>query len=204
MRTIFVTGIGTDVGKSVVSSILTEALQADYWKPIQCGLEPSTDSHGIQNLISNSRTKIHPEAYRLKAALSPHAAAAAENIQIDINKIMLPKTGNATLIVEGAGGLMVPLNENHLVADLIKHLKAEVIVVCNFYLGSINHTLLTCSELKRRNMKVTGLIFNGPYNKASAEIILAHSGLKVLGTIGQITSLDKSAIKNLADQFVGI
>ena len=201
MRKIFVTGIGTDVGKTVVCAILAEALKADYWKPIQCGLEPFTDSELVKTLLTNTASKIHPEAYCFKAPLSPHAAAELENIKIDLRKIVVPQTNNSTLIIEGAGGLMVPLNDTDVVAEMITHIKAEVVVVSRFYLGSINHTLLTCSELKRRNIPVTGIIFNGEYNKASADIILKQSGLKLLGKINNEKQLDKSMVTNYVSQF---
>jgi dethiobiotin synthetase len=201
MRKIFVTGIGTDVGKTVVCAILTEALKADYWKPIQCGREPSTDSESIKDLLTNTVSKIYPETYCLKGHLSPHAAAELEGVKIDLSKIIAPQTTNSTIIIEGAGGLMVPLNDTDVVGDMISRLKAEVIVVSNFYLGSINHTLLTCSELKRRNIPVTGIIFNGDYNKASADIILKQSGLKLLGRINNEKQLDKNTVSNYISQF---
>ena len=201
MRNFFVTGIGTDVGKTIVCAVLVEALKADYWKPIQCGAEPMTDSRSVKNLLTNTISKVHPEAYFLKQALSPHAAAELDNVKIDLTKIVLPETNNSTLIIEGAGGLMVPLNDTDLVADIITHLKAKAIVVSSFYLGSINHTLLTCSELKRRNIPVSGIIFNGKYNRASADIILKQTGLKLLGTIAHEEGFDKNTILRYASQF---
>ncbi|MFH0867509.1 MAG: dethiobiotin synthase, partial [Bacteroidota bacterium] len=134
MKNYFVTGIGTDVGKTIVSAILCEALQADYWKPVQCGSLDHTDSDVVRNLLSNNKSNIHPEIYRLKTAASPYHAATLENVYIDPGKIILPKTNN-DLIIEGAGGLMVPLNDNYLMIDLIKKLNAEVILVSQNYLG---------------------------------------------------------------------
>lgn len=204
MRKFFVTGIGTDVGKTIASAILVEALKADYWKPIQCGAEPSSDSVRISSLISNITSKIHSETYFLKQPMSPHAAAQLENIQINLSQIVLPLTQNENLIIEGAGGLMVPLNDEVLIADLIAYLQAEVVVVSSFYLGSINHTLLTCSELKRRKIAVAGIIFNGEYNKASADIILKHTGFKLLGSIKQEGNVNKELIKRYAVQFKNV
>lgn len=201
MRNLFVTGIGTDVGKTVVCAVLAEALKADYWKPVQCGTEPITDSLLVKSLLTNTTSKIHPETYLLKEAASPHAAARSEGVKIDLAKIVLPQTINPTLIIEGAGGLMVPINNSDLMADVVSHLQAEAIVVSSFYLGSINHTLLTCSELKRRNITVAGIIFNGEYNKASADIILKQTGLKLLGTIATENNFDKSAVVRYASQF---
>lgn len=201
MRKIFVTGIGTDVGKTIVCAVLTEALKADYWKPVQCGTEPLTDSQLVKRLLTNTTSEIHTEAYCLKNPMSPHAAGDMEGVRIDLKKIVLPETNNPVLIIEGAGGLMVPLNNTDLIVDMISHLKAEVLVVSRFYLGSINHTLLTCSELKRRNIPVAGIVFNGEFNKASAEIILKQTGLKQLGTIAHETNLDKNTITRYASQF---
>jgi len=201
MRKLFVTGIGTDIGKTVVSAILTESLKGDYWKPVQCGLATIADSEWVKQMVSNTDSVIHPEAYSFKNPLSPHAAAALENVEIDLAKITIPTSSNPVLIIEGAGGLMVPLNDKDLIVDLIASLKAEVIVVSNFYLGSINHTLLTCSELKRRNISVTGIVFNGTFNQASATVILKQTGLKHLGTIEQEVALDKSTIKKYSSIF---
>lgn len=197
MRKIFVTGIGTDVGKTVVCAILCEALQADYWKPIQCGVDDKTaktDSQIVKELVSNSKTKIHVEQYCFKNAMSPHVAAKLEVVEINIDTIKIPETNN-TLIIEGAGGLMVPLNEKHLVVDLIENLNAEVIIVSQSYLGSINHTSLTCSELKRRNINVIGIVFNGKSNEESEKIILNFSGLKCIGYINEETTFTKEVVK---------
>ena len=183
MRKFFVTGIGTDVGKTMVSAILTESLQADYWKPIQCGTEPQTDSQRVKQLISNNKSVIHPETYKLQAPMSPHAAAAIEGVEIKLEKFKLPVTSNKNTIIEGAGGLLVPLNTTHVIADLITHLQAEVILVSQFYIGSINHTMLTANELTRRNIKVAGILFNGEYAKSSAEYILSQTNYKLLGHI---------------------
>ncbi|HEY5407620.1 MAG TPA: dethiobiotin synthase, partial [Ginsengibacter sp.] len=164
MKPIFITGTGTDVGKTLVAAIVTEALQADYWKPVQAGFSEGTDSLFIERLITNAKTKIHPELYKLKMAASPHLAAEAEHIQISIKDIVnhLPKTKNK-LIIEGAGGLMVPLNKNKFVLHLIKKLNAKVIIVSKNELGSINHSLLTAAVLKKENVEVAGWIFNEEY-----------------------------------------
>src|ERR1041385_3043150 len=146
-KPLFVTGIGTGIGKTIVSAALVEKLKADYWKPIQSGDLDKSDSLSVKNLISNSITKIHPESYRLTQPFSPHKSAAIDGIIIDPDAIQLPKTNNA-LIVEGAGGLMVPLNNEFLIIDLIKKLGIEVILVSQNYLGSINHTLLSIYALK--------------------------------------------------------
>ena len=200
MKNYFVTGIGTNIGKTIVSAILTEALEADYWKPIQAGDLEHTDSFKVKDLISNSTTKIHPETYRLNLPMSPHAAAKLDNITIDLEKIELPKTSNH-LIIEGAGGLMVPLNENKLVIDLIKKLDAEVILVSQNYLGSINHTLLSLESLKVRNLKVKGIIFNGKENTETEQFILNYSGAKYIGRIDEHQQITKEVVLSYKNKF---
>ena len=159
MKKIFVTGIGTDVGKTVVSAILTEALAADYWKPVQAGDLEFSDSIKVENLITNTKTKIHAEGIKLNSPMSPHAAAAIDEVEIKLSDFKLPETDN-NLIIEGAGGLMVPLNDKDLIIDLIQELDIEVVLVSQNYLGSINHTLLSLESLKVKKLKVYLLAFS--------------------------------------------
>ena len=199
---IFITGIGTGIGKTIVSAILTEALQADYWKPIQAGFEDGTDTSEIKSLITNEFSIIHPEVYRLKMPASPHIAAREEGIEIDINKIVsLQPIVHQTkdLIVEGAGGIMVPLNENEFVIDLIKKLNAKVILVSRNYLGSINHSLLTASICKQRNIEVIGWIFNDQY-LAYEEEIVRWSGYPKIVSIPFVDKIDKNFILQQANR----
>lgn len=200
MRKIFVTGIGTDVGKTVVSSVLVEALKADYWKPVQTGSFFSTDTAKVQKWVSNTESKFHPEGYLLKQYMSPHAAAELEDVELSLNSMSLPETNN-TLIIEGAGGLMVPLNRTEFMIDMIKKFDAEVILVVQNYLGSINHTLLSIEALKSRGLKILGVIFNGPPHQLSQDIILDHSNLKVLGRINKETDLNPEVISRYAKEF---
>jgi dethiobiotin synthetase len=169
---IFVTGIGTGVGKTMVSAILARALEADYWKPVQAGYENGTDSQWVADLLTGTSSVIHPEVYRLAMAASPHIAARAEGITIDIKKIcdQIPII-NRTLLIEGAGGLLVPLNEHEFVADLIKALNAKVILVSRNYLGSINHSLLTARVCREWQIPVIGWIFNDQYLDYEEEIV---------------------------------
>ncbi len=200
MRKIFVTGIGTDVGKTVVSSVLVEGLKADYWKPVQTGSFFSTDTAKVQKWVSNSESKFHPESYLLQQHMSPHAAAEHEGIQLKLSDIHLPETNN-TLIIEGAGGLMVPLNKEEYMIDLIAKLDAEVVLVVQNYLGSVNHSLLSFEVLKQRGLKILGLIFNGSSHQLSEDIILSYSKLKVLGRVGKETELSKEVIARYAKEF---
>jgi len=198
---LFVTGIGTDVGKTIVSSILTEALEADYWKPIQAGELETGDSHTVANLISNSKTTIHPNSYALKTPMSPHAAAAIDRVAIDLKKITPPKTKN-DLVIEGAGGLLVPLNDEETILDLIQS-DYKVIVVSRHYLGSINHTLMTIQLLQQKGFDIA-IIFNGEENKTSEEIIKKMTGVTVLGRVDGEPYFDKNVVREYAEKFKGI
>ncbi|TGD57580.1 dethiobiotin synthase [Flavobacterium humi] len=198
---LFITGISTDVGKTIASAIITEALQADYWKPVQAGDLEHSDSHKIRDYISNSTTIIHENSYRLHTPASPHLAARLDGITIDIQKIKEPKTGNH-LVIEGAGGIFVPLNDTDCVLDLIQE-EYKVIVVSRHYLGSINHTLLTIEALQNRNIKVAGIVFSGDENPSSEEIILQKTGVAFLGRIEEEPYFDKNVIRYYADLFRG-
>ncbi|TAH27752.1 MAG: dethiobiotin synthase [Cytophagales bacterium] len=194
----FVTAIGTDSGKTVVSAILTQALQADYWKPVQCGSPKDADT--ILELTNSGYSLIHPEAYFLKAPMSPHAAAKLEDIRIDIDKINIPDTQSNRLVIEGAGGVLVPLNEQHFVIDLVAKFDAPLVLVCNLYLGSINHSLLTINEIKRRGLKVKGIIFNGEENLQSESFILDYSGYKCLLRLRPTAKVNQEFIQQQAIQ----
>lgn len=200
MRKIFIAGIGTDVGKTVVSSVFTEAFKADYWKPVQTGSFFSTDTAQVQKWVSNTESKFHPEAFLLKQYMSPHAAAALEDIEINLDSLKLPETNN-TLIIEGAGGLMVPLNRKEFLVDIIKKFDAEVVLVIQNYLGSINHSLLSIDALKSRGVKMLGIVINGPANEHSEQIILEYSGLKLLGRIHKEKELNSEVISQYAKAF---
>lgn len=196
---IFITGIGTDVGKTVASAIVTEALEADYWKPIQAGDLDNSDSHKVRALVSNDKSVFHPNAYALNTPASPHLAAAKDGVRIDLNKIVETKIENH-LVIEGAGGILVPLNETECVVDLIQK-DHKVIVVSRHYLGSINHTLLTIEALQNRKIKVAGIIFSGDENKATEDIILNKTGVKCIGRIDNEPYFDANVISYYADKF---
>lgn len=192
-RNLFVTGIGTGIGKTLVSAILTEKLKADYWKPVQSGELDNSDTMKVRSLVTNTVSVFHPETYRLTQPYSPHKSAALDGLEIGSKQFTLPQTDN-TLIIEGAGGLMVPLNNSFLVIDLIKQLNAEVVLVSQNYLGSINHTLLSAQALKQYQIPVTGIIFNGDKDAYSEDFILQYTGFKHLGHIPQYTALNKVSI----------
>ncbi len=196
---LFITGISTDVGKTIASSIIVEALQADYWKPIQAGDLDNSDSHKIKNYISNDKTVIHENSYKLNTPASPHLAAELDGITIDLKNIVAPKTENH-LVIEGAGGILVPLNEKECIIDLIQT-DYKVIVVSRHYLGSINHTLLTMEALQNRKIDIAGIIFSGEENRSTESIILKKTGVKCIGRIEQEPYFDKNVIKEYADLF---
>jgi dethiobiotin synthetase len=198
-KTYFVTGIGTEIGKTMISAFLVEKLKADYWKPIQSGDLDSSDTMKVKSLISNYQTVFHPESYRLTQPFSPHHSANLDGVKIDLNNFIIPQTEN-NLIIEGAGGLMVPLNNQDLIIDLIKKLDVEVILVSKNYLGSINHTLLSIEALKSRDIKIKGIIFNGDENLSTQNIIVKMTGIKVIANIPQLNKIDKTSLKDLVDK----
>jgi dethiobiotin synthetase len=198
-KKLFITGISTDVGKTIASAIITEALEADYWKPIQAGDLDHSDSHFIKSNIKSQKSKIFPNAYQFNTPASPHLAAELDGITIDLKNIIEPKTNNH-LVIEGAGGLFVPLNKTDFVIDLIQP-DYKVIVVSRHYLGSINHTLLTIEALKNRKINIVGIIFNGNENRPTETIILNTTQLKFIGRINDEPYFDKNVISEYADLF---
>lgn len=196
---LFITGISTDVGKTVASSIIVEALEADYWKPIQAGELENSDSHKVKSLISNPKSQIFDNSYALNTPASPHYAAALDGITIEVNQVKEPQTENH-LVIEGAGGIFVPLNDTDCVIDLIKP-EYKVIVVSRHYLGSINHTLLTIEALKNRKIDIGGIIFSGDENKSTESIIINKTGVKCIGRIAEEPYFDQNVIKEFADLF---
>ena len=200
--TFFITGISTEVGKTIVSAIITEALQADYWKPIQSGDLDNSDTHKVQRLISNEKSVFHSNSYALKTPASPHLSAKLDDIEIEIDKIERPNTNN-DLVIEGAGGLLVPLNEKHTIADLLLPTD-KIILVSRHYLGSINHTLLTFEYLKQRGFSIFGIVFSGMKNSSSESIILEKTKSKCLLHIDEEPYFDKNVISYYAEKFIDI
>ena len=196
---LFITGISTDVGKTIASAIIVEALQADYWKPIQAGDLEHSDTHKVQSLVSNTQSHFHSNSYALQTPASPHLAAAIDGITITMNQIQEPKTNNH-LVVEGAGGILVPLNETQSVVDLIQP-EYKVIVVSRHYLGSINHTLLTIEALQNRKIQVAGIIFSGDENTSSESLILSRTAVPFIGRIAQEPYFDTNVISEYAELF---
>jgi dethiobiotin synthetase len=201
VQTIFITGIGTGIGKTVVSAIIAEALQADYWKPIQAGYDDGTDSEWMTSILSNGRSKVYPEVYRLKLPASPHLAAKDEGRIISSEKIFSAYAQHLVpgrrLIIEGAGGLMVPLNEHEMIIDLIRKLNAKVILVSRNYLGSINHSLLTANLCRQKGIRVMGWVFNDQFMDYEDDIV-QWTGYPKLASIGKLDDIDPSVISTEA------
>ncbi len=201
MQRIFVTGISTEVGKTVASAIITEALEADYWKPIQAGDLDHTDSHKVAAMLTNTKTKIHKSAFELTSPMSPHAAAEIDGVTINANNIQEPETENH-LVIEGAGGLLVPLNAEDTILDIIMP-NYKVVVVSRHYLGSINHSLLTIRWLQAKGYDVS-VLFSGNANLQTEDIILHKTGVSLIGRIDEEPSFDKATVKRYADKFRNI
>lgn len=201
----FITGIGTDVGKTLVAAILTEALNANYWKPIQAGYADGTDTQTVRSLISNTGSVIHPELYKLATPASPHIAAANEGIVISPELISqtandyLVQAGERPLLIEGAGGLLVPITGNWLVADMIRLLQAKLILVSRNYLGSINHSLLTAAYCRSNNLPVAGWVFSDDYLDYENEIV-ALSGYPLLASIPNMPIINRETIRKAAER----
>ncbi len=201
MKQFFVTGISTEVGKTIASAIITEALEADYWKPVQAGELDHTDTDRVKEWISNEKTIFHKSSYELKSPMSPHAAADIDGIFIDRLEIEEPETDNY-LVIEGCGGLLTPLNDTDTVLDIIMP-TYQVVVVSRHYLGSINHTLLTVNWLISKGYDVS-LIFSGNRNPHTEEIILHKTGVSLIGRIEEEENFDKGVIKKYADRFAPV
>jgi len=196
----FITGISTDVGKTIVSAIVAESLKATYWKPIQAGDLHQLDSGTVEALTEN--VEILPEGMTLTQPMSPHAAARIDGIKIQLSDFELPDV-EGNFIVEGAGGLMVPLNDDGLmIVDLMEEFDLPTILVSRHYLGSINHTLLSIKELHNRGLEIEGIIFVGDENKNTEEIILSYSKLKMIARIPEVDKVDKEFILQEAEKLV--
>lgn len=195
----FVSGISTEVGKTLCSAILVKALDADYWKPVQSGDLHQTDSMKVAawNGLSLPHPRFHPETHRLTEPMSPHASAAIDGVHIKRSDFQIPTT-DKTLIVEGAGGLMVPLNEEDTLLDLMRDLQIPVILVSRNYLGSINHTLLSIAQLRQAGIPIAGIVFNGPSTPSTESVILKMTKVPLLFHIPELSELSLPAIEELA------
>lgn len=196
----FISGIGTGVGKTIVSAILAQLWEADYWKPIQAGDLDQSDSDKVRNLALQAKN-IHPEQFRLTLAASPHEAAEADQVTIRLQDFKLPHTDNNHLIIEGAGGLFVPINDQHFIIDLIKRLKLPVILVIKDYLGCINHSILSIKALNAYSIPLAYVVFNGNFKPATRRIIHQHlaEGIKTID-IPEVEQAEAAHIARASEQ----
>ena len=191
----FITGTDTGVGKTVVSALLCGALDSCYWKPIQTGTRDGSDSATVMKLAQLPRTRLLPEAYRFAPPVSPHLAAARAGVRIDLRRIRLPQiSSHENLIVEGAGGALVPLNRTQLMTDLMRHLNLPVLLVARTALGTINHTLLSLAALRSARLRVRGVIMVGEPNRENKLAIERYGAIEVLGTVPILKKLDRAAL----------
>lgn len=195
---IFISGIGTDVGKTLVAAIFCEALQAYYWKPVQSGSLDYSDTQQVAERITQGTAACLPEAYRLRLPASPHAAAAAENRTIQLQELRPPAP--RPLVVEGSGGILVPLNNTHTYGDWLAAMRFPTVLVSRNYLGSINHTLLSIEALRQRDIPLLGIVFNGETYPAGENFILQHSQLPCLLRIPDMPHITPQHIQSLAQQ----
>lgn len=193
MKRYFVTGTDTDVGKTVASAWLVQHLNADYWKPIQSGIDDGTDIERLQQLSGIDPNRCHAPEYTLTQPLSPHESAKRDGVTIAMERFQLPATPN-NLIVEGAGGLLVPINDDAMVADLITQLAIPTILVVRSGLGTINHTLLSLQEIARREINLAGIIISGPLNPANREAIEFYGKQPIIAEIPQLTPITPKAL----------
>lgn len=199
MQTFFITGISTEVGKTVASAIVTQALAADYWKPIQAGDLEYADTHKVKNWVKNDISQYHDNSFALQTPMSPHAAAAIDNVKITTKNVKRPKTKN-NLVIEGAGGLLVPINDRETILDLIAPTD-KVIVVSRHYLGSINHTLMTVKTLQEKKLEIAGILFSGAAHPTTEDIIAKMSGVPIIGRIDEEPYIDANVIDEYAQRF---
>jgi len=188
----FLTGTDTEVGKTVICAWLMVHYQYHYWKPIQSGMD-SPDTKAIQKITGFDNSFFFPPAYELQQPLSPHESAKRDGIKIELANFLLPRQ-ETKVIVEGAGGILVPINEKHFIVDIIKKLKLPILLVARSGLGTINHTLLTVSELKKRNLPLLGIILNGKRNQSNREAIEKYSGVSVVSELEPLKTLDKKTL----------
>ncbi|MHC5201586.1 dethiobiotin synthase [Myroides sp. LJL119] len=198
MHQYFITGIGTEIGKTLTSAILVQYFKASYFKPIQSGDLNKSDTMRIKELCEDLK-HAYLETYALKLASSPHKSAALENITIDLDTICIPKTSH-NLIIEGAGGLFVPCNQQHFIIDLIQNLKLPVILVVKDYLGCINHTILSVSALQSRGINLKYVVFNGDFDVSTKQIIIKHlpKGTSII-EIPFLNQIDRKTILETAN-----
>jgi len=201
----FITGTDTGIGKTVISAILVAGLKGSYWKPVQSGLEEITDTQWVREKTGLPDNHFHPETYRLRLPISPHASAANEGVRIDLKAFQIPEINESDyLIIEGAGGVMVPLNEHLFMLDLMKRIDIPILLVAGSSLGTINHTLLSLEQLRTRNLEVLGVVMNGPKNSGNREAIEHYGNIPVLAEVEPLPVIDPNILRQSFVKYFGI
>ena len=195
----FVTGTDTGIGKTVVSAMLTKALNASYWKPIQAGLEEETDTEFVRRTTNFLGSQIKSERYRLNTPMSPHAAAEIDDVEISIDDFELPDYSTEHLVVEGAGGLHVPINDHDMIIDLISYLQLPVVLVAPSTLGTLNHSLLSIEALRSRDIPILGVVMNGPEHESNRQTIRHFGNVEILAEIDTIDPLNSATLQQAFD-----
>jgi dethiobiotin synthetase len=203
-RRFFVTGTDTGIGKTLVSAMLMLGLKSHYWKPIQSGIAEGSDTDWIRKITEFPDEYFFKERYLLNEPLSPHAAALIDGIKIELSEITAPGDGNQPLIIEGAGGVMVPLNDKHMMLDLIKKLALPAILVSRSGLGTINHSLLTINCLRQAGVSIAGVIMNGSLNKSNRTAIENYGQVPVLAEIEPIEKVSRQSLLEIFEHNFGV
>lgn len=193
-ETFFVTGTDTGIGKTVVSALLLKGLNGTYWKPVQSGLQEATDTEFVKRVTGMGSDHFCDETYRLNEPLSPHASAEIDGVEIALSDFELPEYKSAPLIVEGAGGLLVPLNDRDMIIDLIRHLDLPVLLVVRSELGTLNHTFLSLEALRNRDIPVLGVVMDGPKNESNRKAIEKYGEIEVLAELEPIEALNSQTL----------
>ncbi|MDR8392324.1 dethiobiotin synthase [Aliifodinibius sp. S!AR15-10] len=196
---LFVTGTDTGIGKTVVSAMLTQALSATYWKPIQSGLEEETDTQFVKRVTELPDSQFVKERFQLTEPLSPHASAAIDGVEIKMNDFKLPEFDTENLIVEGAGGLMVPMNGKDMIIDLISYLDLPALLVSRSELGTLNHTFLSLEAMRERDIEILGVVMNGPKNESNRKAIEKYGNIDVLAEIPSMNELGPESLQECFD-----
>ncbi len=195
-NSIAILGIHTGIGKTIASAVIAEAIGADYWKPVQAGLE-ERDAALVMQLLTNGAERVHPEAFLLTQPMSPHAAAEIDGVVIDYTKFEWPQT-DKTLLVETAGGILSPMSGNTTMADFVAYYKLPAILVMQNYLGSINHTLLSIEVLKSRGIKLLGIVISGAAYESSESFIEQYAGVQIIARIPHLPELNNDSVQACA------
>jgi dethiobiotin synthase len=193
---LFITGTDTGIGKTLLSSLLVAALDRDYWKPIQTGSSEGTDRETVIKQAGISPSRAHPEAYIFDPPVSPHLAAEWRGMEIDIERIQRPASAKE-FVIEGAGGIMVPINSSLFMLDLARHLKTSLVIATRTALGTINHTLLTVNSIRSAQLPMTGVVMIGEESKDNRRAVERYGNVPVIGWIPRLERIDRDTLQSV-------